>query len=92
MHNVTNGFVIYFILTKDAKLMEMHILFFSKVIETEFIVTLGVLCFLNILGLIFLIDLIKFHIELQMKGLTTYEFLKLKKRVSKESKIVVKIN
>ena len=46
----------------------------------------------NLLALMFLINLITFHIELKYKGLTTYEFLKLKENIPKESKIVVKVN
>ena len=72
--------------------MDQHIFFYSRVLSTEFISTLAVLCLLNLAGFIFLIDLIIFHIELRMKGLTTYEFLKLQERVSKESKIVIKVN
>jgi hypothetical protein len=33
-----------------------------------------------------------FHIEIKHKGLTTYEFLKLKENNTKESKIVVRVN
>ena len=50
------------------------------------------MCVLNSLALVFLINLITFHIELKFKGLSTYEFLKLKETVSRESKIVVRVN
>lgn len=43
----------------------------------------------------FLINLIKFHIELKHKGLTTYEFLKMKENISgggHTSKIVIKVD
>ena len=40
----------------------------------------------------FLVNLITFHIELKYKGLTTYEFLKIKENNQKESKIVVRVN
>jgi hypothetical protein len=40
----------------------------------------------------FLLNLITFHIELKYKGLTTYEFLKIKENNQKESKIVVRVN
>jgi hypothetical protein len=33
---------------------------------------------LNLLALLFLINLIYFHIELKIKGLTTYEYLRIK--------------
>jgi len=92
MHNLTNAFVIYGLVTNDPRVTDRQIFFYSSELSMEFIITLGVLCILNLLGLIFLIDLIKFHIELKMKGLSTYEFLKLKEKVSRESKIVIKVN
>ena len=47
----------------------------------------------NLLALLFLTNLITFHIELKYKGLTTYEFLKMKEgTMNKESKIVVRVN
>ena len=50
------------------------------------------MCVLNCLALMFLVNLITFHIELKYKGLTTYEFLKIKENNQKESKIVVRVN
>ena len=49
------------------------------------------MCVLNFLALFFLIHLISFHIELEFKNLTTYEFLKLKEGATGGSKIVTKI-
>jgi len=49
------------------------------------------MCVLNSLALMFLGHLITFHIELKYRGLSTYEFLKLKESVTRESKIVVRI-
>ena len=49
----------------------------------------------NLLALMFLVNLIKFHIELKHKGLTTYEFLKMKENISgtgHKSKIVIKVD
>lgn len=40
----------------------------------------------------FLLNLIKFHIELKHKGLTTYEFLKMKENLPNASKIVIKVD
>ena len=41
----------------------------------------------------FLTNLIFFHIELKYKGLTTYEYIKMKENTQgKESKIVLKLN
>jgi len=60
--------------------------------STEFQICLIFFCVLNTLALIFLVNLILFHIELKYKGLTTYEFLKMKENSTKESKIVVRVN
>ena len=57
-----------------------------------FKITLLVISFFNLLALIFLINLIVFHIELKFKVMTTYEYLKMKESaLGKESKIVKKI-
>ena len=57
-----------------------------------FKITLIVISFFNFLALLFLINLIVFHIELKFKGMTTYEYLKMKESaLGKESKIVKKI-
>lgn len=44
------------------------------------------------MALMFLLNLIKFHIELKHKGLTTYEFLKMKENLPNASKIVIKVD
>ena len=42
--------------------------------------------------MLFLLNLIWFHIELKYRGLTTYEFLKMKENtLDKPSKIVVRL-
>lgn len=58
----------------------------------EFKIYLIIMCVLNFLALMFLGNLISFHIELKYKGLTTYEFLKMKESIPRESKIVVRVN
>lgn len=77
MHNVTNGFVIYDILTNKENLAKMHLFIYGKELMTEFKIALIVMCFFNTCALLFLFKLIIFHIELRYKGLTTYEYLKL---------------
>jgi hypothetical protein len=92
MHNVTNGFVIYHLYKENSVLIENHIEYYKRELTFEFQVCLIVMCSLNLIALLFLANLIVFHIELKVKGLTTYEFLKLKENITKESKIVVKVN
>ena len=56
----------------------MLIYYYSKDISFELKICLFVISVFNFLALIFLLELIVFHIELKYKGLTTYEFLKIK--------------
>ena len=92
MHNVTNGFVIYHLYMENPQLISNQMDYYKRELTFEFQVCLIVMCVLNLLALMFLANLITFHIELKYKGLTTYEFLKLKENITKESKIVVKVN
>ena len=92
LHNITNIFVIYDIATENKELVTNHMEYYERNMSTEFNICLIVMCFLNTLALMFLVNLIKFHIELKQQGITTYEYLKLKENNTKESKIVVKVN
>jgi len=84
--------VIYDIATESPELKENHLKVYKTEMGQQFYVWLLVMCVLNSLALMFLGHLIIFHIELKYKGLSTYEFLRLKETVTKESKIVVRIN
>lgn len=92
MHNATNAFVIIDIYKGQKELGDNIKMYYAKDLSNEFKIALFVMCGLNLLALMFLLNLIVFHIELKYKGLTTYEFLKLKENLPKESKIVVKVN
>lgn len=92
LHNVANGIVIYYIAVENPDLKGNHEAFYSADLSVGFNITLIVMVVLNSMALLFLSQLIVFHIELKYKGLTTYEFLKLKENKTKESKIVVRIN
>ena len=92
MHNVTNGFVIFYLYNQDQEYIDNHKELYQRELTLEFKITLIVMCSFNLLGLMFLANLITFHIELKYKGLTTYEYLKLKENITKESKIVVRVN
>jgi palmitoyltransferase len=92
LHNITNGIVIYHIVAETPGLKENYESIYSADLSYGFNITLIIMTVLNSLALLFLCELIIFHIELKYKGLTTYEFLKLKENKTKESKIVVKVN
>lgn len=92
LHNIANGITIYHIVAETPELKENHLAFYSSDLSFGFKITLIIMIVLNSLAILFLCELIVFHIELKYKGLTTYEFLKLKENKTKESKIVVKVN
>jgi hypothetical protein len=92
LHNVTNAIVIYNIAMENQSLKDNHIAVYNTELTSSFEITLIVMTVLNTLALLFLTQLIIFHVELKFRGLTTYEFLKLKENSSKESKIVVRVN
>lgn len=56
-----------------------------------FQILLYIMCSFNLLAILFLVNLIIFHIELKYRGLTTYEFLKMQENKSMKSKIVIEI-
>ena len=58
----------------------------------EFQICLIIMMVLNLMAIMFLVNLIIFHIELKQKGLTTYEFLKMKENLPTTSKIVIKVD
>ena len=94
MHNVTNGFVIYDIVMAEEvndNIIMIHKNFYGSDLTAQFQIMLYVMCSLNLLAILFLVNLIVFHIELKWRGLTTYEFLKMQENRSMKSKIVIEI-
>jgi len=89
---VTNCFVIYYLLNRNEQILKNQDEFYGGDVSKLFYISLLIMCVLNSLALIFVTHLIIFHIELKIKGLTTYEFLKLKSNNNSASKIVVRIN
>lgn len=77
MHNVTNAFVIYGYLSNDKLIEQQNEKIFRKLIKKPFGIVLWVAIFFNFLALLFLGHLIPFHIYLQKKGLSTFEYIKL---------------
>ena len=99
LHNITNVFVLYDLFTGRKETKQQHIEFYDQVLTSEFQICLIIMIVFNLLALMFLVNLIKFHIELKHKGLTTYEFLKMKESIasgtpgaSHASKIVIKVD
>lgn len=54
----------------------MHLTVFTKALYTEFTVVLGIASLFNLATLGFLSHLISYHMMLQKRGLTTYEYLR----------------
>ena len=94
MHNVTNAFVIYDIIKAEEvsnTIKSIHLQIYGADMTAHFKIMLFVMCALNLLAILFLVNLIVFHIELKYRGLTTYEFLKMQENKSMKSKIVLEI-
>jgi hypothetical protein len=92
MHNLTNAFVLYYIFTQNDEIGTNYNNIYKINLSYEFQIMLIIMCILNCFALMFLFNLIIFHIELKYRGLTTYEFLKMKENlVGKESKIILRV-
>lgn len=88
LHNVTNGFSLYFMLTRDVLVGHQHETIFTVTLHVEFAWLLAVAVFFNLCVFLFLGHLICFHLLLQRKGMTTFEYIRWKEDRKKASKIV----
>ena len=88
IHNVTNIFVVYHLFIASAPTIESHNQVYKSVLLQEFEILILIACFFNLIALVFLGHLTIFHIMLQKRGLTTYEYIRLKAKNTRASKIV----
>ena len=86
--NKFGQFVIYNLATAAPPTVQGHEQVYKAVLLIEFQVLIGLACFFNFLALLFLGHLTAFHIMLQRKGMTTYEYLRWKANNTRASKIV----
>ena len=56
----------------------------------EFTIFISIACFFNLCALLFLGHLTMFHIMLQRRGMTTYEYIRWKANNTRKSKIIKK--
>lgn len=85
LHNITNGFSLYYLLAKDSDEVAER---FSYRQSLTFMVCLWVAVAFNLAVFGFLGHLISFHIYLRRLGITTFEYVRQKENRSRESKIV----
>ena len=88
MHNITNGFVIYHLATASSPTVQSHEDTYTTVLLVEFEIIIAIACFFNLLALLFLGHLTVFHIMLQRRQMTTFEYIRWKANVTRKSKIV----
>ena len=86
-HTLINLVVLYHLFVRHELLEESHMTFFKVVIVTEFQIAIGVAMFFNVCAVLFLGHLIWFHIMLQRKGMTTFEYIRWKEDRTTASKI-----
>lgn len=93
LHCVTSGIVIADVANNKPHIdLNHNELYGTKSIANSFQISLIVITVFNVLAILFLANLIVFHIELKYRGLTTYEYLKMQEEtMDKPSKIVVRI-
>jgi hypothetical protein len=92
VHNIVSCFSIFFFITEDEGVTEQQRVIFDQVHSQAFMWCLWVSVVFNILMGGFLGHLIVYHINLKRMGLTTYEYIRLKEKRTKESKIVIRKN
>ena len=88
LHNLTNIFVLYYLATESIPTTDAHEDTYKVVLLVEFEILIGIACFFNLLALLFLGHLTYFHIILQRKGMSTYEYIRWKANNTRKSKIV----
>ena len=88
LHNATNIFVLYYMTVESRLTTDAHQDTYNAVLLTEFKILIGLACFFNFLALLFLGHLTYFHLMLQKKGMTTYEYIRWKANNTRKSKIV----
>ena len=88
MHNATNGFVIYYLATESSPTVQSHEQAYKSALLVEFQIIIAIACFFNLCALLFLGHLTYFHIMLQRRGMTTYEYIRWKANITRKSKIV----
>lgn len=87
MHTLTNIVVLYQLFVRHENLVDSHMTFFKRVIVLEFQIAIGVAMFFNLCAVLFLGHLIWFHIMLQRKGMTTFEYIRWKEDRTTASRI-----
>jgi len=88
LHNITNIFVVYNLFTAAAPTVDAVESVYKSVLLVEFEILIMIACFLNLCALLFLGHLTLFHIMLQRRGMTTYEYIRWKENNTRASKIV----
>lgn len=87
MHTITNFVILYQIFVRHERLIEAHDNFYGRVIVLEFQIAIAVAIVFNFGAVLFLGHLICYHIMLQHKGMTTFEYIRWKEDRTTASRI-----
>ena len=90
LHNLTNIAVIYNLNAETEPTVQAHEDTYKKFLVIEFSIFIAIACFFNLCALLFLGHLTLFHIMLQRRGMTTYEYIRWKANNTRKSKIIKK--
>ena len=88
MHNLANFAVLFHLYREHEPLVQTHEKFFKTALILEFKLVIAVTMVFNFASFLFLGHLIMFHIMLQRRGMTTFEYIKWKANKTTKSKII----
>lgn len=88
IHNCVDAAVLAFNNRGDSETLYENIKFYKKPMVTEYNAIVSIALIFNTAAIIFLGHLISFHVYLQSKQMTTFEYIQMKQnRVNYKSKI-----
>ena len=90
LHNLTNIAVIYNLNAETEPTVKANEDTYKSFLVVEFTIFIAIACFFNLCALLFLGHLTLFHIMLQRRGMTTYEYIRWKANNTRKSKIIKK--
>ena len=88
LHNLANFAVLFHLYREHEPLVQAHEKFFKTALILEFKLVIAVTMVFNFASFLFLGHLIMFHIMLQRRGMTTFEYIKWKANKTTKSKII----
>lgn len=91
VHNLANAICLFVFFAGNDTLAQIHYSLFDRLLHFEFAICLIVAVVFNVIASLFVGHLIVFHLVLQRKGMTTFDYIRWKEDRKRASRIVVKV-